>query len=74
MSWPESEPYLERSTRAGRLSNEVPLLRGLLIAGAVLVSSWAVLAVVASRLPRGLLKDLAGIGPLTTSRLLGEPR
>jgi len=45
-----------------------------LIAGAVLVSSWAVLVVVASRLPRGLLKDLAGIGPLTTSRLLGEPR
>ena len=53
------------------------MLRGLLIAGAVLVSSWAVLVVLAARLPPGLLKDLAGFLPGCVTllrRLCRDPR
>jgi uncharacterized membrane protein YkvA (DUF1232 family) len=39
------------------------MLRGALIALAVMVGSWAVLAVLAARLPPGMLKDLAGFLP-----------
>lgn len=39
------------------------MLRGVLIALAVLVGSWAVLAVLAARLPPGLLRDLVGFLP-----------
>jgi len=48
-----------------------------LIAGAVLVSSWAVLVVLAARLPPGLLKDLAGFLPGCVTllrRLCRDPR
>lgn len=39
------------------------VLKAALIALAVLVGSWALLVVLAARLPPGLLKDLAGFLP-----------
>jgi uncharacterized membrane protein YkvA (DUF1232 family) len=45
------------------------VLRGILIALAVVVGSWAVLAVLAARLPPGLLKDLAGFLPACATLL-----
>src|SRR5258706_2580137 len=53
------------------------MLRELLIAGAVLVWSWALLVVLAARLPPGLLKDLAGFLPACVTllrRLCTDPR
>ena len=53
------------------------MLRGALIALAVLVASWAVLVVLAARLPPGLLKDLAGFLPACVTllrRLRSDPR
>lgn len=53
------------------------MLRGVLIALAVVVVSWAVLVVLAARLPPGLLKDLAGFLPACVTllrRLRGDPR
>jgi uncharacterized membrane protein YkvA (DUF1232 family) len=55
----------------------VPWLRLVLIAAAVIVGSWAVLIVLARRLPPGLLKDLAGFLPacaVTATRLRRDPR
>ena len=49
----------------------------LLIAVVVLLSSWAVLVLLARRLPPGLLRDLAGFLPAcitTTKRLRTDPR
>jgi uncharacterized membrane protein YkvA (DUF1232 family) len=53
------------------------VLRGVLLALAVLVVSWGVLVVVAARLPPGLLKDLAGFLPACLTllrRLRRDPR
>lgn len=53
------------------------MLRGALIALAVVVVSWAVLVVLAARLPPGLLKDLAGFLPACVTllrRLRIDPR
>ena len=53
------------------------MLRGVLIALAVLVVSWGVLVVLAARLPPGLLKDLAGFLPACVTllrRLCRDPR
>ena len=53
------------------------MLRGALIALAVVVMSWAVLVVLAARLPPGLLKDLAAFLPACVTllrRLRGDPR
>src|SRR5207244_4621118 len=52
-------------------------LRLVVIAAGVLVASWAVLVVLARRLPPGLLKDLAGFLPacVTLTRALRkDPR
>ena len=38
-------------------------LKLILIAAAVMVALWALLVVLAARLPPGLLKDLAGSSP-----------
>jgi uncharacterized membrane protein YkvA (DUF1232 family) len=60
------------------LSSELtPWLRSLLIAAAVLAGSWAVLVVLAARLPAGLLKDLASFLPACVTmlrRLRRDPR
>jgi uncharacterized membrane protein YkvA (DUF1232 family) len=51
--------------------------RGLLVAVGVMVGSWALLVVLARRLPPGLLRDLAGIVPdcvTTVRRLRRDPR
>jgi uncharacterized membrane protein YkvA (DUF1232 family) len=53
------------------------LLRPLLIAAGLLLASWAVLVVVARRLPAGTAKDLATVLPAcltTTRRLWRDPR
>jgi uncharacterized membrane protein YkvA (DUF1232 family) len=53
------------------------VLRGLLVALAVLVVSWGVLVVLAARLPPGLLKDLANFLPACLHllrRLSRDPR
>jgi uncharacterized membrane protein YkvA (DUF1232 family) len=55
----------------------VTALRYVLVAAAVLVVSWAVLLLLARRLPPGLLKDLAGFLPAcvtTARRLRSDPR
>jgi len=52
-------------------------LAALAIGGAVLLASWAVLLVLARRLPPGLLKDLAAFLPdcvSTARRLRADPR
>ena len=52
-------------------------LRGLLLAVGLMVGSWALLVVLARRLPPGLLRDLAGIVPdcvTTVRRLRRDPR
>jgi uncharacterized membrane protein YkvA (DUF1232 family) len=53
------------------------VLRGLLIASVVIVASWAVLAVLAARLPPGPLRDLAAFLPACATllgRLRSDPR
>ncbi len=53
------------------------MLRTLLIGSAVLVASWALLVVLAARLPPGVLKDLAGFLPSCVTlvrRLRRDPR
>ena len=53
------------------------MLRGMLIAAAVLIVSWGVLVVLAARLPPGLLKDLADFLPACVTlvrRLSRDPR
>lgn len=53
------------------------MLRGVLIALAVLLTSWGVLVVLAARLPPGLLKDLTGFLPACVTllrRLIRDPR
>src|SRR5262245_10394578 len=53
------------------------MLRGLLIAGGVLVTSWVLLAVLAARLPPGLARDLASFLPSCVTmlrRLRKDPR
>jgi uncharacterized membrane protein YkvA (DUF1232 family) len=53
------------------------VLRLLLIGGVMLAVSWAVLAVLAARLPPGVLRDLAGFLPAcvtTARRLRRDPR
>jgi uncharacterized membrane protein YkvA (DUF1232 family) len=55
----------------------VPILRVVVVALVVLVASWAVLIVLARRLPPGLIKDLAGFLPAcvtTVGRLRRDPR
>ena len=55
----------------------VPLIRLLLIATALLVASWALLIVLARRLPPGTAKDLATVLPAcatTARRLRKDPR
>jgi uncharacterized membrane protein YkvA (DUF1232 family) len=52
-------------------------LRASLIAAAVMVGLWALLVVLAARLPPGLLKDLAGFLPACVTlvrRLRADPR
>jgi uncharacterized membrane protein YkvA (DUF1232 family) len=52
-------------------------LRALLLAVALLVGTWALLVLLARRLPPGLLRDLAGFVPdcvTTIRRLRGDPR
>jgi uncharacterized membrane protein YkvA (DUF1232 family) len=52
-------------------------LRAVLVAVALMVGSWALLVVLARRLPPGLLRDLAGFVPdsvTTVRRLRGDPR
>jgi hypothetical protein len=51
--------------------------RALLLAVALMVGTWALLVLVARRLPPGLLRDLAGFVPdcvTTVRRLRGDPR
>lgn len=53
------------------------ILRAVLVAGALLVASWAVLLVLARRLPPGAAKDLATVLPAcatTARRLRRDPR
>jgi uncharacterized membrane protein YkvA (DUF1232 family) len=53
------------------------VLRLLLIGGVMLAVSWAVLAVLAARLPPGVLRDVAGFLPAcvtTARRLRRDPR
>jgi len=53
------------------------VLRGAFIALALVLVSWAVLVVLAARLPPGLLKDLAGFLPACVTllrRLRRDPR
>jgi uncharacterized membrane protein YkvA (DUF1232 family) len=69
----------EASTRptSDRYGQRVAWLQLLAIAAGVLVISWAVLVVLARRLPPGLLKDLAAVLPAcvtTARRLRGDPR
>jgi len=55
----------------------VTWLRWLAIAGGLLIASWALLVLLARRLPPGLLKDLATVLPAcvtTARRLRGDPR
>jgi uncharacterized membrane protein YkvA (DUF1232 family) len=55
----------------------VTVLRVAAVAVVVLVASWAVLILLARRLPPGLLKDLAGLLPAcvtTVRRLRRDPR
>jgi uncharacterized membrane protein YkvA (DUF1232 family) len=55
----------------------VDWLRAILIAAAVMVGLWALLVVLAARLPPGLLKDLAGFLPACVTlarRLRTDPR
>ena len=49
-------------------------LRAVLLGVALLVGSWAVLVLLARRIPPGLLRDLASVVPdcVTTSRRLGR--
>jgi uncharacterized membrane protein YkvA (DUF1232 family) len=52
-------------------------LQAVVIAAAVMVTLWALLVVLAARLPAGLLKDLAGFLPACvtlTRRLRSDPR
>jgi uncharacterized membrane protein YkvA (DUF1232 family) len=52
-------------------------LRALLLAVALMVGMWALLVLLARRLPPGLLRDLAGFVPdcvTTVRRLRGDPR
>jgi uncharacterized membrane protein YkvA (DUF1232 family) len=52
-------------------------LKPILIAAAVMVGLWALLVVLAARLPAGLLKDLAGFLPACVTlarRLRADPR
>jgi uncharacterized membrane protein YkvA (DUF1232 family) len=52
-------------------------LRGLLVAAGLMVGSWALLVVLARRLPPGLLRDLAAFVPdcvTTIRRLRRDPR
>jgi uncharacterized membrane protein YkvA (DUF1232 family) len=52
-------------------------LRALLLAVVLVVGTWALLVLVARRLPPGLLRDLAGFVPdcvTTIRRLRGDPR
>ena len=54
-----------------------PLLRLLLVAAALVLLSWATLAVLARRLPPGAAKDLASVLPAcvtTARRLRRDPR
>src|SRR5258708_2056998 len=53
------------------------MLRLLITAAIVLVLSWALLAILAARLPNGVLKELAGFLPAcvtTARRLRNDPR
>jgi uncharacterized membrane protein YkvA (DUF1232 family) len=52
-------------------------LRAVMLAVALTVGTWALLVLVARRLPPGLLRDLAGFVPdcvTTVRRLRGDPR
>jgi len=52
-------------------------LRAVLVAVALMVATWALLVVLARRLPPGLLRDLASFVPdcvTTIRRLRGDPR
>jgi uncharacterized membrane protein YkvA (DUF1232 family) len=52
-------------------------LRALLLAVALMAGTWALLVLLARRLPPGLLRDLAGFVPdcvTTVRRLRGDPR
>ena len=56
---------------------EMSVLSALLITAAVIVACWAVLVVVAARLPPGLLKDVVGFLPACVTlvrRLYRDPR
>jgi uncharacterized membrane protein YkvA (DUF1232 family) len=52
-------------------------LRAMLVAVALMVATWALLVILARRLPPGLLRDLASFVPdcgTTIRRLRGDPR
>jgi uncharacterized membrane protein YkvA (DUF1232 family) len=52
-------------------------LRAVLVAGALMVSTWALLVLLARRLPPGLLRDLASVVPdcvTAIRRLRRDPR
>jgi uncharacterized membrane protein YkvA (DUF1232 family) len=52
-------------------------LKPVVVAAAVMITLWALLVVLAARLPAGLLKDLAGFLPACvtlTRRLRSDPR
>jgi uncharacterized membrane protein YkvA (DUF1232 family) len=52
-------------------------LRAVLVAVALMVATWALLVILARRLPPGLLRDLASFVPdcvTTIQRLRGDPR
>jgi uncharacterized membrane protein YkvA (DUF1232 family) len=52
-------------------------LRAVLVAVALMVATWALLVILARRLPPGLLRDLASFVPdcvTTIRRLRGDPR
>ena len=53
------------------------MLRVVLVVAAVIALTWTTLVLVASRLPRGILRDLAGFLPAcitTVRRLRADPR
>lgn len=53
------------------------MLRIVLVAAAVVITSWAVLVLLARRLPPGILKDLAAFLPACVTvarRLRADPR
>jgi uncharacterized membrane protein YkvA (DUF1232 family) len=67
----------EPPTAGDRLDGMSDWLRALLLALGLMMGTWALLVLLARRLPPGLLRDLASIVPdcvTTIRRLRGDPR